>query len=186
MTEPDPTAALLRALDFAARRHRDQRRKGREASPFINHPIEVAHLLAEAGITDPVTLQAAVLHDTLEDTETAAEELAERFGEEVAAVVREVTDDKALPWQERRRLQVEHAPGLSLRAKQVKVADKISNVLSVARTPPADWPLERRRRYLDWTARVVAGCRGCNPALEKAYDRALHDAANTLRTEAVG
>jgi guanosine-3',5'-bis(diphosphate) 3'-pyrophosphohydrolase len=143
--------APLRALHFAAGKHRDQRRKGAEASPYINHLIEVAELLARVGgITDLVTLQAAILHDTLEDTQTTPGELEAAFGLEVRGVVEEVTDDKRLPKAERKRLQVEHTPQLSTRAKLVKLADKISNVRGVIQMPPAEWSFERRREYLDW------------------------------------
>jgi (p)ppGpp synthase/HD superfamily hydrolase len=171
MNTTPTVVAIFRALQFAADKHRDQRRKGAEGSPYINHLIEVAEILARVGgISDVVTLQAAILHDTLEDTQTTPEELAAVFGPEVRSVVEEVTDDKRLLKTERKRLQIEHAPHLSTRAKLVKLADKISNVRSIIQMPPAEWPLERRREYLDWSTRVVAGCRGCNLALEQAYD----------------
>ncbi|PYS90985.1 MAG: phosphohydrolase [Acidobacteria bacterium] len=175
-------ATLLKALHFAANKHRDQRRKDIEASPYINHPIEVAEVLARVGgVTDLVTLQGAVLHDTLEDTKTTPEELEAAFGPEVRRVVEEVTDDKRLPKAERKRLQIEHAPHLSARAKQIKLADKISNVRGVTQAPPADWPLERRQEYLNWTEQVVAGCRGCNAALEDFYDRVLAEGRRVLQ-----
>jgi guanosine-3',5'-bis(diphosphate) 3'-pyrophosphohydrolase len=181
METSSQSAALLRALHFAADKHRDQRRKGAEASPYINHPIEVAEILARVGgVTDIVTLQAAILHDTLEDTQTSAEELEAAFGPEVRAVVEEITDDKQLPKAERKRLQIEHAPQLSPRAKIVKLADKISNVRSIIQTPPAEWPLQRKQEYLDWSARVVAGCRECNPALEQAYDDIIAEGRRVL------
>lgn len=168
-------------MHFAAFKHREQRRKNVDASPYINHPIEVAELLAGAGgVTDLVILQAAILHDTIEDTETTGRELEEAFGHEVRRVVEEVTDDKSLEKAERKRLQIEHAPQLSRRAQQVKLADKISNVRAVTETPPADWSLERRRDYLDWAERVVAGLRGCHPALERIYDDALRDGRGSL------
>ena len=171
MSTTPTVVAIFRALQFAADKHRDQRRKEAEGSPYINHLIEVAEILARVGgVTDVVTLQAAILHDTLEDTQTTPEELAAAFGPEVRNVVEEVTDDKRLLKTERKRLQIAHAPHLSTRAKLVKLADKISNVRSIIQMPPAEWPLERRREYLDWSTRVVAGCRGCNLALEQAYD----------------
>src|SRR5262245_57806635 len=167
-------AVLLRALHFAADKHRDQRRKGEEASPYINHLIEVAELLAREGnVTDLITLQAAILHDTLEDTQTTAEELDVMFSPEVRHLIEEMTDDKRLPKVERKRLQIEHAPGLSPRAKVIKLADKVSNILGIIQTPPAGWSLERRREYLDWSDRVIAGCRGYNAALEKLYDKTV-------------
>ncbi|HWT00648.1 MAG TPA: HD domain-containing protein [Pyrinomonadaceae bacterium] len=184
MEASNTIAAVLGALHFAAAKHRDQRRKDVEASPYINHPIEVAELLARVGnVTDTITLRGAILHDTLEDTKTTPEELEAAFGPEVRRVVEEVTDDKRLPKQERKRLQIEHAPHLSERARQIKLADKISNVLGVTRTPPAGWSLERRLEYLDWTERVVEGCRGCNPSLEEFYDRVLKEGRHALATD---
>ena len=165
---------LLTALHFAADKHRDQRRKDEEASPYINHPIEVAELLARVGgVTDLVTLQGAILHDTIEDTNTTGAELEAAFGIDVRKVVEEVTDDNTLDKAERKRLQIEHAPHLSERAKHIKLADKIANVRSVTQTPPAKWPLSRRKEYLDWTEQVIAGVRGSNAPLEDFYDEIL-------------
>lgn len=184
MTDLNAIPAVLKALHFAATKHRDQRRKDVEASPYINHPIEVAELLArEGGVTDPVLLQAAILHDTIEDTDTMPEELEQSFGADVRKVVEEVTDDKSLPKADRKRLQIEHALHLSDRARQIKIADKISNVLGVTLAPPANWSLQRRQEYLDWTEQVVAGCRGANPALENFYDRVLNEGRRVLAKE---
>jgi (p)ppGpp synthase/HD superfamily hydrolase len=170
---PD-TAILLAAIEFASRKHSTQRRKDEEASPYINHPIAVAHLLADVGgVTDLMTLMAAVLHDTIEDTETIAEELEEQFGRTVRRLVEEVTDDKSLDKAARKQLQIDHAPHLSTRAKTIKLADKIANVQDVTNAPPAHWDLARRIDYLDWTEKVVAGCRGTNGPLEKLYDEVL-------------
>ncbi|MFO7894962.1 MAG: HD domain-containing protein [Longimicrobiales bacterium] len=175
-----PAYPLLHALHFAADRHRDQRRKGEDASPYINHPIVVAETLARFGVTDPVTLQAAVLHDTIEDTETTPEELAAEFGPEVRDVVVEVTDDKSLPKRERKELQVERAASLSRRAKLVRIADKVSNVHDVLHAPPADWPVDWRLSYIDWTERVVDACRGSHPELEAYFDQMVAEAREGL------
>jgi len=185
MEKSDTVAAILKALHFAADKHRDQRRKDEDASPYINHPIEVAELLARiGGVTDLVTLQGAILHDTIEDTDTSPEELEREFGPEVRRVVEEVTDDKNLPKADRKRLQIEHASHISDRARLVKLADKMSNVRSVTETPPAKWPLERRQEYLDWTEQVVAGLRGCNPALENRYAELLAEGRRVLGAKA--
>ena len=168
---------LLAAMQFSAERHREQRRKGADASPYINHPIEVAALLANvAGVQDDAILTAAILHDTVEDTRTSPAELEATFGSGIRLLVQEVTDDKSLPKAERKRLQVEHAPHRSHSAKLIKIADKISNVREVTDSPPAGWSLERRREYLDWAERVVAGCRGVNRALELRFDDTLRRA----------
>ena len=181
------TAFLLKAIEFASRKHSTQRRKNKEASPYINSPIAVAHLLADAGgITDLVTLMAAVLHDTIEDTETTPAELDEQFGEMVRKVVEEMTDDKSLAKAERKRLQIEHAPRLSRRAKAIKLADKIANVQDVVDNPPASWPVARRIEYLDWTEKVVAGCRGTNAALEKLYDQLLEKGRAKFEPDPIG
>lgn len=164
---------LLAAIAFAAHKHRDQRRKDSAASPYINHPIALANLLAnEGGIDDERVLIAAILHDTIEDTETTEQELVREFGQEIAGVVMEVTDDKALPKAERKRLQVEHAATISRRAKLVKLADKICNLRDIASSPPADWTLARKQEYFDWGKAVVDGLRGVHPALEHIFDEA--------------
>ena len=172
---------VLKAVWFSAQRHRSQKRKGVEETPYVNHPIEVAELLARVGgVTDLITLQGAILHDTIEDTQTTPEELEALFGREVRKVVEEVTDDKTLDKADRKRLQVEHAPHASLRAKHIKLADKIANVRAVTEAPPARWPLSRRKEYLEWTSQVVAGLRGCNAPLEKLYDELLEKGRQVL------
>ena len=177
------TAILLKAVQFAAVKHQTQRRKDVAASPYINHPIEVAYLLADVGgVTDVMTLVAAILHDTIEDTETTPSELEVQFGPTVRKVVEEVTDDKTLVKAVRKKLQIEHAPTLSRRAKAIKLADKIANVRDVVDNPPPKWPLARRIEYLDWTEKVVAGCRGTNDALERRYDEVLKKGRAALAT----
>ncbi|MBO3056571.1 bifunctional (p)ppGpp synthetase/guanosine-3',5'-bis(diphosphate) 3'-pyrophosphohydrolase [Burkholderia pseudomallei] len=162
---------LVAAIAFAADKHRNQRRKDHEASPYINHPIALANVLAnEAGLEDERVLLAAVLHDTIEDTETTEQELVRLFGKEVADIVMEVTDDKALPKAERKRLQIEHAPHISRRAKLVKLADKICNLRDIAKSPPTDWSVERKQEYFDWAKAVVGQLRGVHPGLEKLFD----------------
>ncbi len=172
--DPKQTTTLLRTLHYAANMHRDQRRKNADASPYINHPIAVAELLTrQGGVSDLATVQAALLHDTIEDTETTREDLEIHFGAEVAAIVAEVTDDKSLDKSERKRLQIVHAPEISESAKLVKLCDKICNVEDIAHNPPESWNLERRLAYLDWTEEVVSGLRGTNEALEHLYDKTL-------------
>ncbi|MDJ0655050.1 MAG: HD domain-containing protein [Xanthomonadales bacterium] len=172
---------LLRAAHFAARKHCDQRRKGEEASPYINHPIAVAETLARVGqIDDLPVLQAALLHDTVEDTDTTESELIEHFGEEVASLVLEVTDNKSLEKYERKQHQVDHAPFLTPRAKALKMADKINNISDIMRAPPAGWDVQRRAEYLDWAERVVSGCRDANAHLARAFDEALAEARSNI------
>lgn len=167
-------APILEAISFAADKHRNQRRKDHEASPYINHPITVATILAsESGVDDETLLIAAILHDTVEDTKTTFKELEGIFGVEVTNVVREVTDDKNIKKPLRKRLQVEHAPHASVRAKQIKIADKISNIRDIKTKPPKSWTTERKQKYLEWASEVVKGCRGINPALDKTFDDAI-------------
>ena len=164
-------ALLLKALAFAAHKHRDQRRKDPGASPYINHPIALAEVLTgEGGITDGEVLAAALLHDTVEDTATTPPELEEAFGARIAGIVAEVTDDTRLPRAERKRLQIEHAAHISREAKLVKLADKICNVRDVADHPPAKWDLARRREYFDWAKAVVDRLRGTHAELERRFD----------------
>jgi GTP diphosphokinase / guanosine-3',5'-bis(diphosphate) 3'-diphosphatase len=167
-------ATLLRAIAFAAEKHRDQRRRDAGASPYINHPIAVATVLAtEGNVSDELTLVAAVLHDTVEDTKTTFIELEEHFGPEVAQLVGELTDNKSLDKAERKQLQIEHAAHSSTAAKQLKIADKICNIRDITDSPPTGWPLQRKREYLTWSEKVAAGCRGINPELDQAFDQRL-------------
>lgn len=165
---------LISALAFAAHKHRDQRRKDAVASPYINHPIALANVLANEGdIDDERVLIAAILHDTIEDTETSEQEIIREFGQEIASIVLEVTDDPLLPTAERKRLQVEHAGTISRQAKLVKLADKICNLRDIASSPPAGWSVARQRAYFDWAKSVIDGLRGVHPVLENIFDEAL-------------
>jgi guanosine-3',5'-bis(diphosphate) 3'-pyrophosphohydrolase len=172
MNETLPT--IFRALEFAARKHRDQRRKDADATPYINHPIQLAGVLVnEAGIDAAQVIIAALLHDTVEDTQTTPAELAREFGFAVADLVMEVTDDKSLPKAKRKRLQVEHAAHLSAGARLVKLADKICNLRDMRAAPPADWDSARRRAYFDWAEAVVSRMRGTHARLESLFDGEL-------------
>jgi len=164
---------ITRALDFAARKHAHQRRKGLKAEPYINHLTEVALLLAEASAgADPPLVMAGLLHDTIEDTETSRGELVEAFSEDIAALVVEVTDDKGLLRDERKRRQVESAPNKSTRARMIKLADKIANLHSIAESPPVGWSGRRKREYVAWAQEVAAACGPTNEWLEGLFEKA--------------
>ncbi len=173
--------AVARAVDFAARKHAGQRRKGKAAEPYVNHLTDVARMVAEATEgKDAVAVVAALLHDTIEDTGTTRQELEREFGPEVAALVAEVTDDKSLPKAERKRLQVAHAPHKSARARMIKLADKTSNLRSITTSPPVGWDWQRQRDYFEWAGQVAQGCRGVNPTLEKWFDEARAEGITAL------
>jgi (p)ppGpp synthase/HD superfamily hydrolase len=179
----DGTGLILRALEFAAFRHKDQTRKGKGKAPYINHPIQVANLLAnEGGEKDPVLLASSILHDVVEDTVETSEEkqelikqILEIFGEQILSLTLEVTDDKSLEKTDRKRLQIEEAPHKSDNAKKLKIADKIMNVRDITDDPPAWWPLQRILEYFDWSEKVVAGLRGVNKKLEDIFDECLRN-----------
>jgi guanosine-3',5'-bis(diphosphate) 3'-pyrophosphohydrolase len=180
----ESTGLILKAIRFAAEKHKGQKRKDTEASPYINHPIQVTEILwSIGGVRDTTLLLAAILHDTIEDTNATPEEIKVNFGEEVLALVVEVTDDKSLPKEVRKQRQVETAPHKSQRARLLKIADKISNVQDIIRTPPKDWSLERRQEYVLWSQRVVAGLRGVNKKLESRYDEILAEGKRLLELE---
>ena len=165
---------LFKALTFAAYKHRHQFRKGTKPVPYINHPIAVAELLANVGnISDTETIVAALLHDTVEDTETTLLELENEFGRTVSELVAEVSDDKSLQKQERKRLQVDHASTLSRSARLIKLADKTCNLRDVVGDPPDGWSLQRKREYFDWAKSVVDQIRRTSVELEKAFDAAF-------------
>lgn len=176
-----PTAVILRAIKFAADKHRNQRRKDAEQTPYINHPIAVAETLASiGGVNDVDLLLAAILHDTVEDTDTTPEELEEQFGSAVRTLVAEVTDDKSLPKAERKRLQIENTPHKSDNAKQLKLADKLCNISDITFHSPSAWPLDRKLDYITWAEQVVAGCRGVNAKLERHFEKVLEGKRRNL------
>jgi guanosine-3',5'-bis(diphosphate) 3'-pyrophosphohydrolase len=172
MTRKSNTQGIvLKAAEFAALKHRDQRRKDANASPYINHPISLARILHEEGdVIDPLVLAAALLHDTIEDTDTTYQELRGQFGSKIADMVEEVSDVGWLKKRSRKRLQIAKALQLSHGARLVKLADKIANLRDVIGSPPADWSLERKREYFDWTKEIVDRIRGTNARLERRFD----------------
>ena len=169
------THAILQAATFAAEKHADQRRKGKRQEPYINHLLEVAELVSSVAERDENLIIAALLHDVVEDAGVTFAELAERFGDDVAALVAEVTDDKSLPKVERKRLQIVSAPHKSPRAQILKLADKISNLRSMLNSPPADWNEARRREYFDWASQVVAGLTAPNQQLKREFDQLVRE-----------
>ena len=180
-SSPEDLNLLLRALRFSAEKHMVQRRKSAQRIPYINHPIEVAETLNSQGnITDIAILSAALLHDTVEDTETTLTELSQQFGQTVANLVAEVSDDKSLQPKERKRQQIIHAPTASHGAKQIKMADKICNIKDITHAPPVGWSMQRKYAYLQWSQEVMAGLRGANPALEAYFDDIFAQAKRIL------
>jgi guanosine-3',5'-bis(diphosphate) 3'-pyrophosphohydrolase len=162
---------VLAAALYAAEKHAQQKRKGSPGVPYVNHLLEVAHLIAEnSEDADTNLIVAALLHDVVEDTPVSLAEVEQRFGSDVAGLVAEVTDDKSLPKEKRKALQVQHAPEKSRRAQLIKLADKISNLRSIISTPPADWSYERKRQYFDWAKQVVDGLQAPNLRLKAEFD----------------
>jgi guanosine-3',5'-bis(diphosphate) 3'-pyrophosphohydrolase len=167
---PTHMELVLQAAAFAAEKHRNQRRKDEEASPYINHPLQLAYVLVQSDIEDPIVLASALLHDTIEDTNTSLDEIEIVFGYEIAHIVAECSDDKSLGKLERKQAQIDHAATISPRAKLVKLADKIANVSDIVGAPPAGWSLERKREYFDWAKKVVDRMRGTHARLEARFD----------------
>jgi (p)ppGpp synthase/HD superfamily hydrolase len=172
---------VLGAAQFAALRHAQQKRKGAAGEPYVNHLIEVAGLVAEAlAEADTNVVTAALLHDTIEDTTTTREELVERFGADVADLVVELTDDKSLPKEERKRLQIENAPKKSRRAQTIKLADKISNLRAILASPPVDWDVQQQKEYFTWAKRVVDGFAEPNAVLKAEFEKTFRRFGGTV------
>ena len=173
---------ILKAARFAAHKHRNQRRKDEEKTPYINHPISVAKIISEIGnVEDPEVLAAALLHDTLEDTETTVEELIENFGVRVCSLVQEVTDDKTQPKLERKQRQIDHAKEISEGAALIKLGDKISNVMDITNTPPTNWDSNRRLEYFDWAEKVINNCPQVNEKLENYFKDSIQKGREKLQ-----
>ncbi len=178
----DTISTVLRAAERAAHWHTEQRRKGAAQEPYINHLLEVARLVAEAtGGADTNLVIAALLHDAVEDQPVSRAAIAQEFGEDVAALVMEVTDDKTLPKVQRKRLQVEHAAEKSPRAAILKLADKTSNLTALALSPPASWSAARRLDYVQWARDVAAGLKVENPWLQSRFADAADAAERAAR-----
>lgn len=171
-------ARLAHAAHFAARVHKDQQRKGIDAEPYVNHCLEVAELVARAETPGDVEVViAALLHDTVEDVGVTEADLVGEFGARVATLVLHVTDDKDQPKATRKRHQIEHAPGLPRDARLIKIADKISNLRALVRTPPVGWDRERLADYVIWSRDVVAACGPTDARLERIFGEAWDVAA---------
>ncbi len=173
---------VFKAFSFAAEKHIGHRKRDQKSSPYINHPIKVADTLWNIGeVRDAITIISAILHDTLEHTDTTLRELGSNFGSEVSSVVKEVSDDMSLPEQLRKRLQIEHAPQLSERAKLIKLADKICNIHDKIHSPPKNWSLKKRKSYLDWTKEVVNNLQMKDSKLTLYYERLLKQGYEKLK-----
>lgn len=172
---------ILKAMRFSAEKHSEQRRKDSKSSPYINHPIQVAETLWKVGgVRDNTLLIAAILHDTIEDTDATPAEIEREFGKDVLELVLEVTDDKSLPKEVRKQLQIENTAKKSPRAKLLKLADKLCNIQDLVHSPPSNWSLKRRQEYLSWSEKVVQGVRGTNRELEARYDEVLREGKKAL------
>ena len=162
---------IFKALSFAAKKHTNQRRKDSSATPYINHPIDVAYILWEIGkVRDLDIITAAILHDTLEDTDATAEDLEAEFGVKIRKIVEEVSDDKNLPHDIRKQYQIDHTDSLSFSARNIKLADKICNIEDLVETPPVDWSEKRKLEYAAWGQEVVKKLRGTNLKLERFFE----------------
>lgn len=189
-TKSTSNQVIIDAVSFAAERHKNQIRKGLGKIPYINHPIQVAKLLSDFGEEEDELIISALLHDVIEDTTKDEKEIKElsniilnKFGETVLLTVLEVSDNKLLPVEERKRLQVVHTPKLSDSAKKLKIADKICNILDIKNDPPVNWPKERKLKYLDWSKEVVSGAKGLNEKLDQYFDQVYNEVYSALKKE---
>ncbi len=165
MPEGIDTKNIFKALAFAAEKHRSQHRKGWQHVPYINHPIEVARLITDIGeVTNNGCIQAAFLHDILEDTDTTENEIEHLFGKNVLNLIMELTDDKSLPSDKQKELQLITASALSPLAKTIRIADKIANITDMM-TYPIWWSKRKKTNYLSWANEVVKACADANPKL---------------------
>lgn len=174
-------ARLMRAMHYSTEKHQFQKRKNPLQTPYIGHPVRVANRLVDAGIKDQNVIVAALLHDTVEDTDATLKEIENIFGPEVAKIVDEVSDDKSLPKHVRKQLQIEHAPHVSYEAKLVKLADKLDNLHELLTLTPEGWTTERVGQYFNWSEKVINGLRGTNATLEGLVDEVLADKEKAMK-----
>ncbi|MBI3509186.1 MAG: bifunctional (p)ppGpp synthetase/guanosine-3',5'-bis(diphosphate) 3'-pyrophosphohydrolase [Bacteroidetes bacterium] len=171
---------LIDAILFASECHSGQVRKDGH-TPYINHPLEVMHLLiSEGGIDDHEILIAAVLHDVVEDTQVTGQDIREKFGKRVEKIVLELTDDKSLSKDERKKAQLDSAASLSREARFIRLSDKICNVYDILYAPPGNWGMDRRRDYLFWAEAVIEKIKGINEPLEKKFAELMKEGIRFL------
>ncbi|MBY0528630.1 MAG: HD domain-containing protein [Rhabdochlamydiaceae bacterium] len=167
---------ILSAVSFAAEKHKLQVRKNAEKTPYISHPIGVAlHLMDIGQVRDVSVIIGALLHDTIEDTETTYSEIETLFGKDVANYVKEVTDDKSLAREQRKRGQIISAAKKSVGAAQIKLADKFYNLTDLFENPPPDWTRERIDQYYQWAKSVVDRLPASNQHLKDAIQDLIHN-----------
>jgi guanosine-3',5'-bis(diphosphate) 3'-pyrophosphohydrolase len=173
------TNLILKAITFAAEKHKYQRRKGFNQVPYINHPLKVCKLLSDCGEEDEILLVGAILHDVIEDTDSTTDEIIKEFGEDTCKLVLEVTDDKEVSKSERKEFQINNAPLSSLNARKLKIADKICNMRDII-SYPLDWSMERKLNYLKWAKKVFDACGNVNPLLEKIFTNTYNEGIELL------
>jgi guanosine-3',5'-bis(diphosphate) 3'-pyrophosphohydrolase len=170
----DSLKQIFDALQFSADKHRKLKRKNKHATPYINHPIDVARILVTVGgVNDTDIICAALLHDTIEDTQTTEKEIEDIFGTKVKDYVVELTDNMELSADRRKEMQAKSFPHKSTGAKLIKLCDKISNVSDVIHDPPVFWTHSRRLRYLDSAEQLLDAIRGTNENLERKLDEII-------------
>lgn len=171
---------LLLAVNYAAEKHQNQRRKNSEKTPYINHPLRVAQYIAEGGENEIEIWIAAILHDTVEDTDATLEEIEKLFSSRISKLVAEVTDNKSLPKVEREKLQVSHAAEISKEAKLIKMADKLHNLTSFLYVPPAGWSAKEIQGYFVWSKAVMDNCKNVNEYLENKLNYLFNEGKFSL------
>ena len=170
LSDSDSFATLLRTTVYATHKHGTQTRKNDAKTPYIVHPVFVCTTLQSVGINDLATLQAALLHDVVEDTKTPLSDIKKEFGTRVASIVDHVTDDKSLSKVKRKQLQIVHSHTMGDAAKLVKLADKYANLHDLKTSPPVDWSPAVVRGYFFWCYAVCEGLRNTNEKLESLLD----------------
>lgn len=169
-------AHICASIEFAAEKHRFQTRKNKEKTPYISHPIGVAYNLMKIGdVRESPVIIGALLHDTVEDTQTTFEEIEQKFGTDVANLVKEVTDDKSLSKEARKRLQVINAAYKSKSAAQIKLADKLFNLTDLLNNPPNEWSQSRIDHYYEWAQSVIDRLPKSNDKLYEAVEKVIND-----------
>ncbi|EFO18322.1 hypothetical protein LOAG_10172 [Loa loa] len=167
----DGISLIIEAVDLAARRHRQQRRKDAAQTPYVNHPIGVAYILTSEGqITDTTTIIAAILHDIVEHTKTTDEEIRKMFGDEIADIVKECTMVRSMKREARMKSELEKASKLSHKAKLVQLADKLNNIRDIERGTPLGWTKQHVTEYIIFAKDLLSKIRGIHGPLESALD----------------
>jgi len=175
LNEKDAEAVLGAAI-FATEKHKSQVRSNEKKTPYIIHPIEVADLVMKIGhVYDKDVLITALLHDVMDDTQTTYEQITSLYGTKVSSYLEEMTSKQGLSLKEQKKQQIMQAFRQNPSVAIIKLSDKLSNLKTLATSPPPSWSRDRIDQYFQWAQTVIENLPESNQLLKKAVKNVISD-----------